>query len=217
MLILVGGEKGGNGKSSFAQNIAVHLTTTEHPKVLIVDCDDHQSSLDWINTRATNTALSHIDGIRLFGKIRNDLLNLKSRHDYVVIDCGGLDNLALGAAMSVSQKVLLPVRPKQRDLKNLSFLDDAISTCQLVNPNMTASIVLSQCTTSAEQTQRINDARQQCQALGLHVLETVSHHHSAYDEAEETGRSVNEIEPNSQAAKELDAIIKEFLKVSPTN
>jgi Mrp family chromosome partitioning ATPase len=39
MIILVGGEKGGSGKSCLAQNLGVHLVTEQKASLLLVDCD----------------------------------------------------------------------------------------------------------------------------------------------------------------------------------
>lgn len=46
MIILVGGEKGGSGKSCLAQNIAVYLRTEKGAKVLMVDCDPQRTTSD---------------------------------------------------------------------------------------------------------------------------------------------------------------------------
>ena len=50
MIILVGGEKGGSGKSCLAQNIAVYLRTEKGAKVLMVDCDPQRTTSDWIKS-----------------------------------------------------------------------------------------------------------------------------------------------------------------------
>ncbi|MGL5498119.1 MAG: chromosome partitioning protein ParA, partial [Aeromonas sobria] len=38
MILLVGGEKGGSGKSCLAQNLAVYLRSQFQGEVLLVDC-----------------------------------------------------------------------------------------------------------------------------------------------------------------------------------
>lgn len=45
MILLVGGEKGGSGKSCLAQNLAVYLRTQFHGEVLLVDCDPDRKSV----------------------------------------------------------------------------------------------------------------------------------------------------------------------------
>lgn len=46
MILLVGGEKGGAGKSCLAQNIAVHITQKFNANVLMVDCDPQRTTSD---------------------------------------------------------------------------------------------------------------------------------------------------------------------------
>ena len=55
MMILVGGEKGGSGKSYFAQNLAVYFTRDKNAIVLMVDCDPQRTTFDWIQARNTGS------------------------------------------------------------------------------------------------------------------------------------------------------------------
>ena len=82
MIILVGGEKGGSGKSCLAQNIAVYLRTEKNASVLMVDCDPQRTTSDWIQERNNSDELANISCVQLYGKIRNDLLSLKAGYDY---------------------------------------------------------------------------------------------------------------------------------------
>ncbi len=141
MIILVGGEKGGSGKSCLAQNVAVYLTLQNYT-VLIVDCDPQRTSSDWIQARNTNPQLPLINCVQLYGKIRNDLLSLENHYDYVIVDCGGQDNLALRAAMSVADHTLIPLRPKRRDLKTVPHMEDILTTCKMVNPKLKPRLLL---------------------------------------------------------------------------
>jgi chromosome partitioning protein len=48
MIILVGGEKRGSGKSCLAQNLAVYFARNKKAIVLMVDCDPQKTTSDWI-------------------------------------------------------------------------------------------------------------------------------------------------------------------------
>ena len=52
MIIVVGGIKGGAGKSTIAANLAVRRAT-EH-NVLLVDGDDQETTALWASTRSAN-------------------------------------------------------------------------------------------------------------------------------------------------------------------
>lgn len=217
MMILVGGEKGGSGKSCLAQNLAVYLAKNKEAIVLMVDCDPQRTTSDWIQTRNGDPSLASINCIQLYGKIRNDLLSLEQHYDYVIIDCGGQDNLALRAAMSVADHVIIPLRPKRRDLKTVPHMEDMLSTCKMVNPKMMASFVITQCPSLPNQAARILEAKDVCSSYGINVLNAVTYNRNLYDDSEEQGSSVIEIDPTGKAALEMMAIAEELLAMEPDN
>ena len=217
MMILVGGEKGGRGKSCLAQNLAVYFAKKEEAIVLMVDCDPQRTTSDWIQARNTDPSLPAINCIQLYGKIRNDLLSLNQHYDYVIVDCGGQDNLALRAAMSVADHVVIPLRPKRRDLKTVPHMEDMLSTCKMVNPKMLASFVITQCPSLPNQASRILEAKEVCTSYGINVLNAVTFNRNVYDDSEEQGSSVIEIDPDGKAANEMIAIAEELIAMKPDN
>lgn len=217
MMILVGGEKGGSGKSCLAQNLAVYFARDKDAIVLMVDCDPQRTTSDWIQARNTDPTLSAINCIQLYGKIRNDLLSLNQHYDYVIVDCGGQDNLALRAAMSVADHVIIPLRPKRRDLKTVPHMEDMLSTCKMVNPKMLASFVITQCPSLPNQAGRILEAKEVCSSYGINVLNAVTFNRNIYDDSEEQGSSVLEIDPDGKAAAEMISIAEELMAMKPDN
>ena len=217
MMILVGGEKGGSGKSCLAQNLAVYFARDKKAIVLMVDCDPQRTTSDWIQARNSDPSLPAINCIQLYGKIRNDLLSLTQHYDYVIVDCGGQDNLALRAAMSVADHVIIPLRPKRRDLKTVPHMEDMLSTCKMVNPKMLASFVITQCPSLPNQAKRILEAKDVCHSYGINVLNAVTFNRNVYDDSEEQGSSVLEIDPQGKAALEMTAIAEELLAMKPDN
>ena len=211
MIILVGGEKGGSGKSCLAQNIAVYLRTEKGANVLMVDCDPQRTTSDWIQERNANDELPDINCVQLYGKIRNELLSLRNHYDFVIVDCGGQDNLALRSSMAVADHILIPLRPKRRDLKTVSHMEDIITTCKMVNPHMNAAFVITQCPSLPSLASRILDAKEVCRSFGIPVLNSVTFSRNMYDDSEESGQSVMESEPDGKAAVEIRSIIEELL------
>lgn len=217
MMILVGGEKGGSGKSCLAQNLAVYFARDKEAIVLMVDCDPQRTTSDWIQARNSDPSLSSINCIQLYGKIRNDLLSLKEHYDYVIVDCGGQDNLALRAAMSVAEHAIIPLRPKRRDLKTVEHMEDMLSTCKMVNPKLMASFVITQCPSLPNQAVRILEAKDVCRSYGINVLDHVTFNRNIYDDSEELGSSVLENDPKGKAAQEIIAIAEEILAIKSDN
>lgn len=211
MIILVGGEKGGSGKSCLAQNLAVHLVTEQKASLLMVDCDPQRTTSDWIQERNSQPQLASINCVQLYGKIRNELLSFEQHYDYVVIDCGGQDNLALRSSLSVADLALLPLRPKRRDLKTVVHMEDLLSTCRMVNPKMHASFIITQCPSLPNQAGRILEAKEVCNSFGIHTLDAVTYARNIYDDSEEDGLSVIEREPTGKAANELRQAFNELI------
>lgn len=217
MIILVGGEKGGSGKSCLAQNIAVHLRVEKDASVLMVDCDPQRTTSDWIQERNSSEELPAINCVQLYGKIRNELLSLSAHYDYVIIDCGGQDNLALRSSMAVANHILIPLRPKRRDLKTVPHMEDIISTCKMVNPNMNAAFVITQCPSLPSLAPRILEAKEVCRSFDVPVLNSVTFSRNMYDDSEEYGKSVMESEPDGKAAVEIRSIIEELITRGKAN
>ena len=63
MIILVGGEKGGSGKSCLAQNLAVYLQASNRD-ILLLDADPQGTTTDWIKERDENSAVKNIPSVQ---------------------------------------------------------------------------------------------------------------------------------------------------------
>jgi chromosome partitioning protein len=142
----------------------------------------------------------------LNGKIRNQLLGYSSQYEYVIVDCGAQDTLALRSTLSTADVALLPMRPKRRDLKTLSHLDEMVHSCKMVNQQLSAHIVFTQCPSQPNQQSRVNEAKTMADLYDISVAEQILHERHIYDDSEEGGLSVIEKEPKGKAAEELRAL-----------
>ena len=118
--------------------------------------------------------------------------------------------MALRSSMSVANHILIPLRPKRRDLKTVSHMEDIISTCKMVNPKMNAAFVITQCPSLPSLAPRILEAKDVCRSFEIDVLDAITYSRNLYDDSEESGRSVMEIEPDGKAAAEIRAIVEEL-------
>jgi chromosome partitioning protein len=216
MIILVGGEKGGSGKSCIAQNLATYLAIDKMATILLVDCDIQGTTADWIKLRNNNLSALPIDCVQLNGKIRNHLLGYNSQYEYIIVDCGAQDLLALRSTLSTADVALLPMRPKRRDLKTLLHLDELVNSCKMVNPQLAAHIVFTQCPSQPNQQSRVNDAKQTASLYDIPIATAILHERHIYDDSEESGLSVIEIEPKGKAADELRYLFSSVLRSNNT-
>lgn len=212
MILLLGGEKGGSGKSCLAQNIAVYLQQ-KGQDVLLLDADPQGTTTDWAKEREENSALQNLSCVQASGNLRQTLRDLAKRYQSVIVDAGGQDSEALRSAMTVATHMLLPFRPKRRDLKTLVTVEQLVKLAKSVNPDLVARAIITQCPTLPSQAQRILDAKATCQSFGLDPLQAITTARNVYDDADEDGSSVLEVGTDSKAAEEIRSIVIEFLGV----
>ena len=212
MILLVGGEKGGSGKSCLAQNIAVYLQHRQKD-VLLLDADPQGTTTDWAKEREENDGLTNLPCVQASGNIRQILKDLAKRYQVIVVDAGGQDSEALRSAMTVATHLLLPFRPKRRDLKTLVHVSQLVKLAKAVNPEMLVRGVITQCQTLPSQTQRILDAKEACQSFGIEPLQSITCNRNVYDDADENGSSVLEAETDLKAKEEVESLVAEFLEV----
>lgn len=210
MIILVGGEKGGSGKSCLAQNLAVYLQAN-HRDTLLLDADPQGTTSDWIKERDENEKVQNIPSVQASGNIRQILIDLSKRYQDIIIDAGGQDSEALRSAMTISTHMLLPFRPKRRDLKTLAHVEKLIRLAKAVNPELYTRAVITQCPTLPSQMQRILDAKEACESFDLTPLNNYTCNRNIYDDADENGLSVFEMSSDEKAKQEIEEIAKEFL------
>lgn len=212
MIILVGGEKGGSGKSCLAQNIAVYLQLKNHD-VLLLDADPQGTTADWAREREENESLKNISTLQASGNIRQTLKDLAKRYEDIIIDAGGQDSEALRSAMSVATHMLLPFRPKRRDLKTLPHVENLVKMALAINPDLITSAVITQCPALPSQRARILEAREACKSFGLDPLRSTTIQRNVYDDADEGGYSVLELNTDEKAKSEVMSLAEEFLGV----
>lgn len=218
MILLIGGEKGGTGKSCLAQHLAVYFSMQDNTNVILVDCDPQHSTSDWVQQRHLQPGLSWINAVQMYGKIRYELKSLQHHYDYVIVDCGGHDAVALRSAMAVATHVLLPLQPRIRDLASIPHLSDLIQNCMQINPQMQVACVLNQCPAPASAEagtaadERIQYARARLQAAHLTVLQSQIGQYDEFDNCALKGFAVLDTQPNGAAASDIIAVAEELLQ-----
>jgi chromosome partitioning protein len=212
MILLVGGEKGGSGKSCLSQNLAVFLQK-QGRDVLLIDADPQGTSSDWAAERDDNSQVASIACTQLSGRIDAQVKDFAKRYQDVVIDAGGQDSKALRSAMIVATHLLLPFRPKRRDLKTLVHAADLLEQALIVNPTLKARAIITQCPTLPSQFSRILESKDTCNAFGIQSLNSITMQRNVYDDADENGLSVLDLASDEKAKQEIIDIAKEFLEI----
>lgn len=209
MILVLAGEKGGSGKSCLAQNLAV-LLQRRGLDVLLVDADPQSTSVDWAREREANPDLPDLQVEAAHGDIRKTLLDRAKRYEAIVVDAGGADSVALRSALTVATHALMPFRPKRRDLKTLTHVEELITLAKSVNPDLVARAVITQAPALPSQVQRILDSKEACDSFGLAPLSVFTTARNVYDDADENGSSVLETGTDPRAIEEIEQIASEL-------
>ena len=136
MILTVGGEKGGPGKSTVATTMAA-MRATDGRQVLLVNADAQSTSIHWATARRDHPEVPQVTTITLRGpKIHSEIADMAKRFDDVVIDTGGHDCVELRSAMIASDRLLMPLRPSQPDLWTLEKMAEIVEAVTTVNERL---------------------------------------------------------------------------------
>lgn len=146
MIIVVGGRKGGTGKTTIATNLAVFLKDNNN-EVILVDADKQSSATRWVQDRTEDKALSFIPSVQSSDNVKEVLEELASKYKYVIVDTPGRDSREQRTAMLIADIILIPIRPSQYDLDTIEKLNDIYNDAKDINSKLSAMVMLSMCPT----------------------------------------------------------------------
>src|SRR3954467_9216473 len=103
MIIVVGGIKGGSGKTTIATNLAV-IRSAENRNLLLIDADDQETATDFTILRnERNESGAGYTSIKLAGPaVRTQTQRLADKYDDIIIDTGGRDTTSQRAALTIA-------------------------------------------------------------------------------------------------------------------
>lgn len=217
--ILIGGEKGGTGKSTVATNLATMLTIAGKDTHLI-DCDKQQTSLKFANRRATQELSPPIVSTHLAGdQLQVPLADLAKRYEAIVIDVGGQDSVELRASMITPsvQRMIIPVQAGYFDLETLVTMDNLVKTSRVYNPSLKAYCLINRAPTHTQVTVAKEAKEFISEELDhLELLETILHDRVSYSYAAAKGECVVEHEyrakRDGKASREMCNLYKEIVE-----
>ena len=172
MIILVASQKGGCGKSTTSVNICAELAR-KNKDVVLIDADKQGTAARWASDRNAGEVAPVIHCVQKFDNIRETLLDLDKRYEYVVVDTAGRDSREMRTGMTAADVLLVPFRPSQPDLDTLPHLVEVIAEAMDFNPKLKAYAML----TMAPSNPVVNEANEAREYLAeypqLELLKTV--------------------------------------------
>lgn len=216
MIIVIGGIKGGSGKTTIATNLAV--MRSRHTKVLLVDADEQKSAWDWSQQRdhlltpvlnpskprtskGPETDLTFVT-VCMSGKaIYSNLLRMKDDYDDIIVDTGGRDTTSQRAAISVADILILPFKPSSIDIWTMVPIKDMLDEC--LNTRLKVYAIISQADAKGKDNEEaiaiLNDFQ------NVTVLKTMIGNRKAFRNAAADGLGVIELDPcDKKAVQEME-------------
>lgn len=208
-VILVASQKGGTGKTTTTVNIAAELSRLGHD-VLIVDCDKSvQSASTWAQDRTQDDSLPRIHAVQKTGNVRETLIDLRGRYDYVIVDAPGHDSQEMRTAMTVADLMIIPVRPSQLDLDTIPGMAELVQAAQDMNPKLKAVALLTQVPTYSSATEEDEAKDFMLDFPQIPRIDGALKIRKAYRDSIPAGRGVIET-ANTSAKAEVQVLVKEI-------
>lgn len=206
MIIIVGGIKGGSGKTTVATNLAV-IRAIEGHDVLLVDADDQETATDFTvlrNDKVTEGA--GYTSIKLTGSsVRTEILRLSKKYQDVIIDVGGRDTTSQRAALAVGNILLVPFVPRSFDIWTLEKVSDLVAEMKTANPNLKAFTFINRADPRGQDNDEASEVLKDTSELVF--IQTPLGARKAFSNAAASGLSVAELKPlDAKAPEEIMAL-----------
>lgn len=204
MIIVVGGIKGGTGKSTTAANLAVKRAENGF-SVLLVDGDDQETTILWAQTRSDQKPdEKNLTTIKLSGKAaRSEVVKLATNYDDVIIDVGGRDTTTQRAALTIADLMLIPLPPRGPDVWTLDKVSDLVEEVTTINPKLRVFAFINRADATGGDNETSALLIQETQ--GIELIPIKIGDRKAFPNAHTQGLSVTELKPKDfKAAEELE-------------
>jgi len=136
MIVVVGGIKGGSGKTTVATNLAV-IRAAEGRDVILIDADDQETASDFTILRnERQVEAPSYTSIKLTGAaVRTETLRLREKYEDIIIDTGGRDTTSQRAALTVADMLLVPFVPRSFDVGPSRKWEPSSQKCAPLTPD----------------------------------------------------------------------------------
>jgi len=209
VIVLVGGEKGGVGKTTLAVNLAARRAVQSD--ILLVDADKQASANLWAGIRREENVQPAVPCVQKHGKtLGAELRDLAGKYADILVDAGGRDSYELRAALTVAQVAIFPLQPSLFDAATLDVLSTLVERARAFNPQLVAGVLVNR----ASPNPRVSEAREAFALIetfpNLFLMETVARDRIAYRRSVRDGLAVHELRPLDPLAEgEMRSLFEE--------
>jgi chromosome partitioning protein len=204
--------KGGVGKSTVAQNVAVCLAQ-QNIKVCIADTDmEQKTSVKWASLRMSDAVSVPVYGINP-DKVSQEILALKSNYEIVIVDGTPALTELTTRIIILSDLVVVPILPGGGDIWALeNFLErykEARVTKESYGGRVEVAVLVNRYN---ERTTLDKEVLNVILDFGIKVFDTKIANRVSYREATISGLGANELK-DEKARLEIESLTKEISKL----
>ena len=209
MIVIIGSNKGGVGKTTTAVNLATALAMKGND-ICLVDADPQRSASRWYAEREVAELKPLITLIEKRDNITQTLKTLGEKFDHVIVDVAGRNSRELITGAVVADIIIAPHQCSQLDLDTLGELQHQVVRVRDLNPELKVLAYHTMASTnpSVRETERKEFMEYLAEFPGIEPLKAVGFYRKAYKDSIAFGKSVLETE-NGQAAAEIGDLVKE--------
>lgn len=201
MIVVIGGIKGGSGKTTIATNMTVMLAAKGRD-VLLIDADDQETASDFTTLRNEQ----HPDGagytsIKLNGPaVRTQTQRMAKKYDDIIIDTGGRDTTSQRAALSIADLILVPFVPRSFDIWTLEKVSNLVGEMRTANPDLKAFAFINRADPRGQDNDEATSIIKETEELAF--IDTPLGSRKAFSNAAAQGLAVIEDKPQDAKARE---------------
>jgi chromosome partitioning protein len=216
MIVSVTSLKGGVGKSTIAQNLAVCFAHSGY-KTCIADADTNQSSVRWSGLRDEGLPGILVNGLPDGRELAKNVKVLNDTFDIIVIDGTPSLSATTSKILLLADILLIPVLPSALDLwATQQFIERYRDAKEQREQNIPAYFVLNQHDERTTLGKEIRDALDAFKEDGIGVLETSIKNRASYKKAVMEGLGVYEY-TDAKAKEEIVALANEIQTLISAN
>jgi chromosome partitioning protein len=207
MIISIQNQKGGVGKTTLAVHISHALALRDEP-TLLLDADPQGSARDWAAARKSQPPFSVVGLDR--PTIHRDLPAIAKNYTHVVIDGPPRVTDLARSAIAAADLVLIPVQPSPYDVWAAQEVINLIQEASVFKEKLKFVFVINRKITN---TAIGRDVAEALSGYSIPVLRSQICQRVSFAESAASGQTVMEIDPNGQAAQEINVLVNELLEV----
>ncbi|MEL6639590.1 MAG: ParA family partition ATPase [Bacteroidota bacterium] len=206
MIIAITSLKGGVGKSTISQNLAVCFAHMGY-RVAIIDTDTNASSVHWSGIRSEDHPPITVMGITDSNALRKNIRQVEENYDMVLIDGTPAISKLVSTILILGDLVLIPIRPSGLDIWATEKFMEHFDQARSLKEHIQARFLLNEFNPKVNLNRDIQKALDE---LEIGTLQATLRHRIAYEEACVMGLGVYEYR-DTKAKREVTQLTNEVL------